>query len=240
MVSSYVQLLEHRYGDELGEDATEFIGYATEGVQRMRSLINDLLAFSQVGALDRDYEQVNLEAVAEDVVATLSEAIEEDGVEVHVGELPIVVADPSQMKQLLQNLVSNAAKFRQGNDPRIWIESERDGSDWVISVRDNGIGIDEEYQEKVFVIFQRLHDRAEYPGTGIGLAICRKIVEGHGGRIWVQSPPDRAGVEQGSEFRFTIPVLRTGSTPPDEAESVGEEVDRSAETGGVGSPFRAE
>lgn len=240
MVSSYVQMLEHRYGDELGDDAIEFIGYATEGVQRMRSLINDLLAFSQVGALDRDYERVNLEEVAEHVVGTLSETLEGAGVDVHVGELPTVVADPSQMHQLLQNLVSNAAKFRQEKDPRIWIEAERDGTDWVISVRDNGIGIDEEYLEKIFVIFQRLHDRGEYPGTGIGLAICRKIVEGHGGRIWVDSPPDRAGVERGAEFRFTIPVLRTGSTPPDEDGPVGEEIDVSAEAGGPGSPFRAE
>ena len=201
MVASYTQLLARRYGDRLDEDAHEFIGYAVDGVRRMQSLISDLLAYSRVGSRGVATESVELETVFARTTDVLAAALEESGAEVTHDPLPTVTADPVQLGQVLQNLVGNALKFRGDAPPRVHVGAERRGAEWLISVRDNGIGIAPEYAQRIFVIFQRLHTRAEYEGTGIGLSICKKIVERHGGRIWVES---REG--QGSTFYFTLPA----------------------------------
>jgi PAS domain S-box-containing protein len=201
MVSSYTQLLARRYRDRLDDDAREFIGYAVDGVNRMQSLIADLLAFSRVGSRGGAFEAVDLNRVLERTLSNLETAIAEAGAEVTADSLPTVVADPVQLGQLFQNLAGNAVKFRGQAPPRVHVSAERRGGEWHFAVRDNGIGIEPEYVERIFVIFQRLHGRGEYPGTGIGLAICKKIVERHGGRIWVESA---AG--EGATFHFTLPA----------------------------------
>jgi PAS domain S-box-containing protein len=201
MVSSYTQLLARRYRDKLDDDAREFIGYAVDGVTRMQSLIADLLAFSRVGSRGGAFEPVALDGVLERALANLQAAIEEAGTVVTADPLPTVAGDPVQLGQLFQNLVGNAVKFRGAEVPRVHVAAGRAGGEWRLSVRDNGIGIEPEYAERIFVIFQRLHGRAEYPGTGIGLSICKKIVERHGGRIWVEPSPG-----QGATFFFTLPV----------------------------------
>jgi PAS domain S-box-containing protein len=201
MVASYTQLLARRYGDKLDEDAHEFIGYAVDGVRRMQSLISDLLAYSRVGSRGETPERVELEAVLARTLDVLRQALEDSGATVTHDPLPAVEADPVQMGQVLQNLVGNALKFRGQAPPHVHVGAERRGVEWVISVQDNGIGIAPEYAQRIFVIFQRLHTRAEYEGTGIGLAICKKIVERHGGRIWVESQEG-----QGSTFFFTLPA----------------------------------
>lgn len=201
MVSSYTQLLARRYRDRLDDDAREFIGYAVDGVNRMQALIADLLAFSRVGSRGGAMEATRLDAVVERTLANLEAAIRESGARVTIHPLPVVRGDAGQLGQLFQNLVGNALKFRGAAAPRIEVGAGRDGGQWRFHVRDNGIGIEPEYTERIFVIFQRLHGRAEYPGTGIGLSICKKIVERHGGRIWVDSQPGR-----GSTFFFTLPA----------------------------------
>ncbi|HEX8241851.1 MAG TPA: ATP-binding protein, partial [Longimicrobium sp.] len=201
MVSSYTQLLARRYRDKLDDDAVEFIGYAVDGVNRMQALIADLLAFSRVGSRGGAFEPVALDGVLERALANLQAAIEEAGTVVTADPLPTVAGDPVQLGQLFQNLVGNAVKFRGAEVPRVHVAAGRAGGEWRLSVRDNGIGIEPEYAERIFVIFQRLHGRAEYPGTGIGLSICKKIVERHGGRIWVEPSPG-----QGATFFFTLPV----------------------------------
>jgi PAS domain S-box-containing protein len=201
MVASYTQLLARRYRDKLDEDAHEFIGYAVDGVTRMQALIGDLLAYSRVGKGGGAVERADLEAVFQRTLDVLRTAIEESGATVTSSPLPTVEADPAQMGQVLQNLVGNGLKFRGAEPPRVHVSAERTGDEWMISVRDNGIGIAPEYAQRIFVIFQRLHTRTEYAGTGIGLAICKKIVERHGGRIWVESTEG-----QGSTFFFTLPA----------------------------------
>jgi PAS domain S-box-containing protein len=201
MVASYTQLLARRYRDRLDDDAREFIGYAVDGVTRMQGLIADLLSFSRVGSRGGAFEPVALEKVLERTLANLEAAIEESGAEVTHDPLPTVTADPVQLGQLFQNLVGNAVKFRGDAAPKVHVSAERTGGEWKLGVHDNGIGIEPEYLERIFVIFQRLHGRGEYPGTGIGLAICKKIVERHGGRIWVESEPGK-----GSTFYFTLPA----------------------------------
>jgi PAS domain S-box-containing protein len=200
MVASYTQLLARRYGDQLDDDAREFIGYAVEGVTRMQSLINDLLAYSRVGTRGGEFEEVELDAVVHQTLVTLGPAIEEAGADVRVDALPAVKGDPMQLMQLFQNLIANAVKFHGDAPPRVHLTAERGEEEWVVSVSDNGIGIAPEFAERIFVIFQRLHSRDEYPGTGIGLSICKKIVERHGGRIWVEAAPGG-----GSSFHFTFP-----------------------------------
>ncbi|NNC28844.1 PAS domain S-box protein [Longimicrobium terrae] len=201
MVASYTQLLARRYGGRLDEDAHEFIGYAVDGVQRMQALISDLLAYSRVGSRGGTMDRTDLNAVLARTLDGLGQAIEESGAQVTADTLPVVTGDAVQLGQVLQNLVANAVKFHGDAPPRVHVGAERNGAEWVIRVRDNGIGIAPEYAQRIFVIFQRLHTRAEYPGTGIGLSICKKIVERHGGRIWVESAPDG-----GSVFSFTLPA----------------------------------
>ncbi len=199
MVSSYTQLLARRYGGQLDADADEFIGYAVDGASRMQTLINDLLQYSRVGTRGQELVPTDMNAVFEAACANLRRAIEESGAEVTSGELPVVMGDGVQLGQLLQNLISNAIKFRGEEPPKVRVEAERQDGLLLFSVSDNGIGIDPEYRERIFVIFQRLHGRAEYQGTGIGLAVCKKIVERHSGKIWVESEPGR-----GSTFYFTL------------------------------------
>jgi PAS domain S-box-containing protein len=200
MVASYTQLLARRYGEQLDEDAREFIGYAVDGVNRMQELINDLLLYSRVGTKSGELVPTELDEVLHQTLVTLGPAIEEAGAEVRAEALPVVQGDRVQLMQLFQNLIANAIKFRGDTPPRVQVGARQEEDEWVISVRDNGIGIQPEFAERIFVIFQRLHSRDEYPGTGIGLSICKKIVERHGGRIWVESDPG-----EGSAFHFTFP-----------------------------------
>jgi PAS domain S-box-containing protein len=201
MVASYTQLLARRYRDRLDADAHEFIGYAVDGVTRMQSLISDLLAYSRVGSREGEHVPVDLEEVLRRVLESgVATAVLESGATVTHDPLPTVTGDPVQLGQVLQNLIANAIKFRGEEPPRVHVSAERAGREWVVSVRDNGIGISPDHAQRIFIIFQRLHSRADYAGTGIGLAICKKIVERHGGRIWVEPAPDG-----GSIFRFTLP-----------------------------------
>jgi PAS domain S-box-containing protein len=202
MVSSYVQLLARRYKGKLDSDADEFINYAVDGVNRMKVLINDLLTFSRVGTRGKELSLVELKDIIDVVLSNLQLAIEENEAIITYDELPQVLADEGQMIQLFQNLIGNAIKFRSEEPPRIHIGVKQEKEQWQFSVHDNGIGIDPQFGERIFIIFQRLHTREEYPGTGIGLSICRKIVERHGGRIWVESQPG-----QGATFHFTLPAM---------------------------------
>jgi light-regulated signal transduction histidine kinase (bacteriophytochrome) len=204
MVTSYVQLLSKRYKAKLDADANEFIDFAVDGAVRMRKLINDLLTYSRVGTKGKELSPTDSEAVLAQSVNDLKVTIEENRALVTHDPLPTVMADNSQLEQLFQNLIGNAIKFRSSEPPRIHLSASRNGKGWVFSVRDNGIGIAPEYSERIFIIFQRLHSRQEYPGTGIGLAICKKIVERHGGRIWVESD-----VGKGATFCFTLPAVGT-------------------------------
>ncbi|HLZ35047.1 MAG TPA: ATP-binding protein [Nitrospira sp.] len=201
MVGSYTQLLAKRYKGKLDADADEFIGYAVDGATRMQRLINDLLAYSRVTSQGKAFEQVDCNLLLDGVLSTLRLTIEENHAVVTHDALPKVTADGGQLGQLFQNLVSNAVKFHGAEPPRVHVSAEPRNHEWLFSVRDNGIGVDPQYADRIFVIFQRLHDREEYPGTGIGLALCKKIVERHGGRIWVESQPGR-----GATFYFTISV----------------------------------
>jgi PAS domain S-box-containing protein len=200
MVSSYTQLLAKRYQGQLGPDADRFIAYAVDGVTRMQQLINDLLAYSRVRTKGKEFEPTDCQTALDGVLANLQAAISESGAVITQDALPVVMADGWQVMQLFQNLIGNAIKFHGEAPPRVHISAERQGSDWILSVRDNGIGIESEYVDRIFLIFQRLHSRCAYSGTGIGLAICKRIVERHGGRIWVESQPGR-----GSTFFFTFP-----------------------------------
>lgn len=206
-VVSYLQLLERRYRAQLDERADRYIGHAVDGARRMQALINDLLTYSRVGRRGEELAPVDAEAMLDRVLASLRVAIEESGATVTHDPLPTVVVDATQFGQLLQNLVGNGIKFRGEDPPRVHVSAEREDDAWLFSVRDNGIGIAPEYRERVFVLFQRLHGRDEYAGTGIGLAVCKKIVERHGGTLWVESAPGG-----GSTFRFTIPD--PGGSPP--------------------------
>jgi signal transduction histidine kinase len=201
MVTAYTQLLGERYRGKLDENADKFIGYASEGALRMQVLIQDLLAFSRVGRSGGSPMQVDCDAVMEEVLQTLASSILESGAAVTHGELPKVRGDRTQLAQLFQNLIGNAIKFRGKDAPVVSIHSEKEGQHWLFRVSDNGIGIAPEHMDNIFVVFQRLHARNEYPGNGIGLAICKKIVERQGGKIWVESQHER-----GCTFKFTLPV----------------------------------
>lgn len=199
-VVGYLQLLKKRYGDQLDEEAHRFIDRAMAATFRMDTLTNDLLAYSRVSTHWQPPQPVDCEHLLEQTLANLQVAIEENQAEVTHDPLPTVMADPSQLGQVFQNLIGNALKFRREEPPRVHIAAQRNGTHWCFSVQDNGIGIEPQYAERIFAVFQRLHSRQKYEGTGIGLAICKRIVERHGGRIWVESEP-----EKGSTFFFTLP-----------------------------------
>jgi PAS domain S-box-containing protein len=200
MMASFAQLLAKRYKGKLDADADEFIGYIVEGAARMQRLINDLLTYSRVDRRGQEFAPTDCAAVMAMVCANLRAAIEEYGAAIIADPLPVVMADETQLVQLFQNLLGNAIKFRGDAPVLVHVGAERRGNDWLFWVRDNGIGIEPQYVERIFLIFQRLHGRGQYPGTGIGLAIAKKIVERHGGRIWVESEPGK-----GSIFYFTLP-----------------------------------
>jgi len=201
MVASYIQLLQRRYKGKLSAEADEFIIYAVDGVIRMKTLINDLLIYSRVNTKEAPPEDVDCGKVVEQALTNLRTAIDECEATINVDPLPTVKANPLHMSQLFQNLISNAIKFRKpGTPPVVNISAKHAGNEWMFTVSDNGIGIDKEFIDKIFVIFQRLHNSSEYPGTGIGLAICKRIVEKLGGHLWVESTPGN-----GSTFNFTIP-----------------------------------
>jgi PAS domain S-box-containing protein len=203
MVGSYVQLLGKRYKGKLDADADEFIGYALDGALRMQRLIEDLLAFSRVSTRGGALVATDANVVLDRALANVRFTIDEAGAVVTHDPLPTVLADAGQLEHVFQNLVSNAVKFRSAEPPRVHISATQQESRWVFGVRDNGIGIEPQYYDRIFVIFQRLHGKQEYPGTGIGLAIAKKIVERHGGKIWVTSTPGA-----GSTFSFSLPVER--------------------------------
>ena len=207
MITSYLQLLERRYKDRLDGDALDFINYAVDGSNRMKTLINDLLAYSRVGTRGKEFTQVNCNEVLDHVLFSLQTLIDETNAEITFEPLPTIMGDTVQLEQLFQNLLGNALKFRGEETPKIHIGLKKEEKNWLFSVRDNGIGIDPQFFEKVFIIFQRLHNREKYEGTGIGLAISKKIVERHGGRIWIESEPGN-----GSTFNFTIPDKSEGES----------------------------
>jgi PAS domain S-box-containing protein len=201
MVASYTQLLAKRYKGRLDTDADEFIGYAVDGCNRMQSLIQDLLAYSRVGTEGKALQEISSENILNEALTDLQTSIEESRAIVTHDPLPAIKTDARQLTQVFQNLLGNAIKYRSAETPRIHISAAKNGgNEWIFSVRDNGLGIDPRYFEKIFVLFQRLHGRGEFEGTGIGLAICKKIVERLGGRIWVESQP-----EKGSTFYFSLP-----------------------------------
>jgi len=203
MVTSYLQIIRDDYQGKLGPDADECIGYAVEGAERMRMLINGLLAYSRVGAEGNTFAPVDCKAVLTEVLANLELAIRASDARITSEKLPIVTADHYQMVQLLQNLIANALTFRNEVEaPRIHVSATRSDKSWLFSVSDNGIGIAPKYRETVFGIFHRLHDRSKYQGTGMGLAICKRVVERRGGQIWVESEPGH-----GSTFYFTVPDI---------------------------------
>lgn len=204
MVASYTQLLAKRYKDKLDADANEFISYAVGGVTRMQNLINDLLLYSRVGRKEKALQPVSLSQAVDQAKENLRAAIDESSAEVEVGPLPTVTGDLTLLTQLFQNLLGNAIKFRGSNVPKIAVRAmaQNKQGEWQVRVVDNGIGIDPQFADRIFNIFQRLHTQAEYSGTGIGLAICRKIVERHGGRIWVES-----SLGSGAQFCFTFPMI---------------------------------
>jgi PAS domain S-box-containing protein len=201
MVAGYMDLLVRRYSDRLDDDAREFIDYAVDGARRMRRLIEDLLEYSRVGTRGQRLQPVSLDKAVDDALANLQVAIEECGAIITRDQMPTVLGDHAQLAQLYQNLIGNAIKFRGDETPRIYLGAERDGETWRLSVADNGIGIAPEEHERIFVLFQRLHARDEYPGTGIGLAVCRRIVERHGGKLRVQAEED-----EGATFHFNLSV----------------------------------
>lgn len=201
MVGSYLQLIERRYNDSLDSDGREFIAYAVDGANRMKSLLNDLLTYSRVETREQDFTQVNFQKTFHDACKLLEMTISDTGAVITCDLLPKVKGDEDLLRQLFQNLLSNCLKYRGEQPPKIHIGLKRKDKEWLFSVQDNGIGIEEQYLDRIFVIFQKLHPRGQYPGTGIGLAICKKVVERHGGRIWAESK-----VGHGSTFYFTLPA----------------------------------
>ena len=207
MVSSYLSLIERRCSDRLDEKAKEYLTYATSGAERMSRLIKALLSYAQVGVESRIFGMVPLEAAVQEAIINLTQRVAETKAEIQVADLPSIRGDHVLLVQLFQNLISNALKFKGVNPPVICITSDTNGSTWKISVSDNGIGVSQENRERIFGVFQRLHGQDQYEGNGIGLATCRRIVDRHGGRIWVDSE-----LGAGSTFRFTLPKA-SGSEP---------------------------
>ncbi len=199
MVSSYVEILAEEYSGRFDADADRFIGYVVDGATRMRGLIDDLLTYSRVGTQGKPFDTIDCNIVMERVLMDQAATLEECGARVTYTDLPVVSGDDTQLAQLLQNLVSNALKYRRDVPPLVDVCAVEQRGSWAFSVSDNGIGIAPRHYERIFQMFQRLHHRSEYPGSGIGLAVCQKIVERHGGRIWVESE-----LGKGSTFHFTI------------------------------------
>ena len=222
MVGNFTQLLQKRYAGQLDEKADNYINYAVDGVKRMQILLNELLVYSRLGADRGPLSSIDSEKACEDAIDNLQQAIAESEVKVEFGLLPKVHADETQLTQLFQNLVSNAIKFRKSDRVGcIQISAEEQKDEWTFKIKDNGIGMDPEFHDKIFVMFQRLHDRQAYPGTGVGLATCKKIVIRHGGRIWVDS---KSG--EGSTFYFTLPKIQPDTNivpiPPREVDGLSE------------------
>ncbi|GAA2877456.1 sensor histidine kinase [Streptosporangium fragile] len=228
-VASFCQMLQQRYAAQLDERANTYIDFAVDGAKRMQVLINELLTFSRVGRVNHDPVETDLNDVVGRALSNLSAAVEESQAEIEVGDLPVVVGDRTQLVMLWQNLIGNSLKFRlPGRAPRVRIEAERQDGQWRMAVTDNGIGIAPTFADKIFVIFQRLHQRDAYEGTGIGLALCRKIVEQHGGRIWLDTEHT-----EGARFVLTLPVApSTEATGEDSADAAGE----GARAGGRAAP----
>ena len=199
-ISGFAQLLQSDYAGQLDEKADEWINRIVKSCELLGAMIQDVLAYSRVDAKPRPFALVSLGDVFKDAVGLLEAVIRAADAEVTAGELPTVRGDRIQLVQLLQNLIANALKYRTAAPPRVRVTAQRKGEEWIVSVRDNGIGIEPRHQDRIFEIFKRLHSQQEYPGTGIGLAVCRRIVHRHSGKIWVESE-----LEQGSDFKFTIP-----------------------------------
>jgi signal transduction histidine kinase len=201
MIANYTQLLAERYRGRLDEQADKYIHYSVDGAVRMQALIQDLLKFSRVGKADIEPKAIECRVAVEQALKNLNAAVEESGAVVNWKGLPVVMADSSLLTQVFQNLISNAIKFHGSETPMIQIDAEKKGHEWVLSVSDNGIGIRAESWQDIFVIFRRLHTRTEYAGNGIGLAICKKIIERHGGKLWIEGQ-----VAPGCRFKFTLPA----------------------------------
>jgi light-regulated signal transduction histidine kinase (bacteriophytochrome) len=200
MVKSFTQLLAKRYAGQLDEEADEYIRFAVDGASKMEALVRDLLEYSRLDGDHNTPQPTSATTVLQQAIAILAPSIEETGAVVTYDPLPIVMADPDQLLRVFQNLIGNALKFHGDGPPRVHVSASTQGTQSVIAVQDHGIGISEEYFSKIFVIFKRLHGPAEFGGTGIGLSVCKKIVERHGGKIWVESQPG-----EGATFRFSIP-----------------------------------
>ena len=203
MVTNYLELLEHRYGDDFDEEADEFVAFAVDAAERMQAMVEGLLTYSRIDGQDTSFGPVDLGDVVADVVRDLGMRIDEADTEITVEPLPTVRGDASQLRQVFQNLLDNAIEYSGDEPPRVAIDAERAGDECVVSVSDEGIGIDPTDADRVFDIFQRLHTNEEHEGTGIGLALCERIVDRHGGDIWVDSDPG-----DGTTFSFTLAAGR--------------------------------
>ncbi|HJT24351.1 MAG TPA: ATP-binding protein, partial [bacterium] len=208
-IISYLQLIEERLQDKLDAESKEFMGFVVNSAKHMRDLIHGLLEYSRVGSHKNPFQMVNCGVVLEKVMDQLKTSLTEKGAHVETQRLPEVLGDPLLLTMLFQNLIANALKFCKSSSPEIQIGCREGEGEWVLWVKDNGIGIDPKYFDRIFVIFQRLHSREEYPGTGLGLAVCKKTVERHGGRIWVESEPGK-----GATFYFTLPFPKQGVAAP--------------------------
>src|SRR5215471_12687502 len=223
-VASFSQLLQRRYAGKLDARADQYIEFAVDGAKRMQALINDLLAYSRVGRSDREPALVSSDAALTQARANLAEQIEETGATIETGHLPLVLAELPLLIAVFQNLLSNALKFTGGKPPRVVVTVRRDEPFWLFSFSDSGIGIEPEYAERIFVIFQRLHERSAYPGTGIGLAMTRKIIEYFGGKIWLDT-----SCTEGSRFLFTLPMPAETMDQPPEDETSADETPKEAD-----------
>ena len=201
MISSFLQLLERRYKDRLDDDANEFIGFAVDGAKRLDYMINDSLEYSRVANSKREFSNVDVNKVLEQTILNLKSAIDDNGAEITYDPLPTIFGDEQSLILLFQNLISNSIKYRREEVPKINISVIKESNQYLFAIKDNGIGMSSEHIKKIFTIFQRLHTKEEYEGTGIGLAIAQKIVHQHGGEIWVESK-----LGKGSTFYFMIPI----------------------------------
>ena len=201
MITSFLQLLERRYADKLDQDANEFIDFAVEGAKRLDNMINDLLEYSKISNKEKEFVSLELENILKEALMNLVVQIEESNVVISYDPLPNVYGDEKLLVMLFQNIIGNAIKYRRSETPKIHISAKKENDHYIISFKDNGIGIDPKHLERIFIIFQRLHRNDEYEGTGIGLAIVENIVHQHGGQIWVESE-----LGKGTTFHFTIPI----------------------------------